>query len=334
MPSLELNGCSSSIICDESELEIYAQELIGMRTMSCYVPSESGKVFQVRVHNTIQSLAAFYVYMDGRLVAGRALHPGLSPFIIVGLIDTEHTIKPFQFSDLAFRDDDDNLDGGDVDLSKLGTIEIIVVRVESLGSVMEHVPTNVAQIGPVSELTKKTGWNCVSFGRSVPNFEILECYSPNFIDSMEAPWAKFCFRYQPKVLLQAKGIIPRTVSAESGISLPSPPPATGAKRVASAAGTDRQERQKTAGVGSGEEAGGSSHPEMQRAPAAVKAEPNEGTEANPASEDTAARIKALEAELVRLKRAHASSASCKVERPPSPIHLGTACGEVIDLTDD
>ncbi|THH18070.1 hypothetical protein EW146_g2876 [Bondarzewia mesenterica] len=273
--------------------------------------------------------------MDGRRAAVQLLHPGSSPLIILGLSDTEHTIKPFQFSDLAFRDDDDDtLDVGEVDLSKLGTIEIIVLRAESPGSILEYAPTTVAQIGPVSELTKKTGWNCVSFGKSVPNPNKFKYRLPKYTDSVWAPWAKFCFRYQPKVLLQAKGIIPRPVSAESGITPPSPPPATGAKRIASAAGTDRQKRQKTAGVASGKEAE-ASRPETQRAPVAIKAEPNEGTETNSVSNDTAACIKALEAALDCLKRAHAvSSASREVERSPSPINLGTACGEVIDLTDD
>ncbi|KAI0057468.1 hypothetical protein BV25DRAFT_1994945 [Artomyces pyxidatus] len=302
---------------DATEINHYQEEVVDETTITCYVPSEVGKQFDVRFRGIAVDMA-FVVFMDGRrmqsMLCPRSHNGQLS--VMKGYYPTLSTCRPFRFSQLELTDDDSAR--SDLDVAKLGVIEVAACRVQVLESMgYYNAAAATANVGPVSEKAKKMGGHSVSLGEDEKLETSLKAPSKViWIDQDSAPYAKFCFRYQPKDLLQAKGIIPRLYQLpdeQVQVAEGSSRPARGKKRAAS--------------------------PTNNQGATRVKHESNSATQA---------RMRALRAELeslesggvkregspIRLSVDDDDVIDLTLERSPSPIRVGESSGETIDLTDD
>ncbi|EPS95253.1 hypothetical protein FOMPIDRAFT_162455 [Fomitopsis schrenkii] len=82
-----------------------------------------------------------------------------------------------------------------------------------------HHPREVAEQAPVHERSKKAGSHCVKLGDG-KWCEPLDGATAGprkvYIDDVQHPYIRFIFRYQPRAMLQAHGIIPRDRPSEPG----------------------------------------------------------------------------------------------------------------------
>lgn len=177
------------------------------KVTSCFVPSETGKKFEVRWQDhEANRHCSVRVAVDGRKVNGKVNRPrGRGKRN--GIRTSISTLLPFQFSELVMSDDDDLMTAEAV-LQNIGSIVVSIVRIQP---VHEHDQIDGFQarglpdIGPVNERSKKAGSHCVSFGQPqpCPARQRLNVRSAN---PSEGPFATFIFHYRPYAVLQAKGI--------------------------------------------------------------------------------------------------------------------------------
>ncbi|KAI0061058.1 hypothetical protein BV25DRAFT_831039 [Artomyces pyxidatus] len=196
--------------------------------MSCYIPSQAGQEFDVRYRINDCDMS-YTVYMDGRRMQGISVRKDCSynygkQIAIKGVHPSPDSYMPFRFSQIELTDDESVVDTG-LDLDKLGTIEVLVHRIELFDPLSYWIPPKeVPVIGPVFEKSKKVGAHIVSLAHA-QNLEIpLRPSRHKWVDEEGSPFVKFLFRYQSKDVLQAKGIIPRdskqALVAEGSSGLP------------------------------------------------------------------------------------------------------------------
>ncbi|KAI0716743.1 hypothetical protein C8Q76DRAFT_416341 [Earliella scabrosa] len=173
------------------------------KTITCYIPSESGKQFSVqwKDHNGA----------SGHHTSMKRL--GLST-------DTPGTYRPFQFAALQTTDDDETLWSGGVS-EKLGTIELKVVHVRPQVRTAKFKPQAFTGVSSVHERSKKAGAHCVALGGPQRYPKRHDKVHTTPIDKRAGPFVTFVFRYRPAAILQAQGIMPAHDAAADGEAGPS-----------------------------------------------------------------------------------------------------------------
>ncbi|KAH8084348.1 hypothetical protein BXZ70DRAFT_1012032 [Cristinia sonorae] len=185
----------------------------------CYIPSEAGTNFVVHIRERSNRFHfSVKLFLDGQRAEGGICYPG-KKFNINGLPVSRELIRPFQFSPLTMLDDD-AAPLNHPNMEELGVITVKLTRVRVVGIPNQRPATysNFNEFGPIHERSKKAGTHCVSVG------EPKSCKPRDRVMVMplvsgEAPYAIFQFRYRPRDLLQAQGILtmprPRTVGSST-----------------------------------------------------------------------------------------------------------------------
>ncbi|KAI0732758.1 hypothetical protein C8Q72DRAFT_882111 [Fomitopsis betulina] len=205
----------TSVYCDGDMIDEYDFRIVDDETVSCYIPSEAGKNFAVKWRSDLRMPASAQCYMDGHYMGNSTVEPGRSG--ARNGIRTDACYKQyFQFASLATTDDDDAADPEDPSINSIGVIEVRVYRVrfshEPYRLDRHPRPRGVADRTAVHERSKKAGSHCVKLGDG-KWCEPLGGTDPGprrvYIDGIQHPYIRFIFRYQPRAMLQAHGIILR-----------------------------------------------------------------------------------------------------------------------------
>ncbi|KAI0254432.1 hypothetical protein BJV78DRAFT_1184302 [Lactifluus subvellereus] len=213
-----------------------------------------------------------------------------------GIYKTTSSILPFKFQELELVDPD--LENAPV-VAEMGTMELRAFRSRMLGST-EYIPSNQElHRGRISELSKKAGWHHVSTADEEPMNVPRNSIIADYLDPPNAPFVSIKIFYRPRELLRAQGIITGPNVSDQG---------------GQGSGINGKKRPR--------EDGSSATPGPSKRPT-VKEEEND---------TRAQRIRALQAELSSLKAEQPGSSIKRELRSPSPIVVGAAAGEVIDLT--
>ncbi|KAI9056383.1 hypothetical protein FKP32DRAFT_1607917 [Trametes sanguinea] len=329
---LELGGVTAHISCDGKELEAYEVTKEGDKTVTCWIASEEGKVrsflnmineqtFVVNWGEPSASLnISVYVYIDGRLTNDLA-HTKDRSGLVEGIDDSQDRLRRFRFSPLRLTGkvvridnnwdltlDDDTLAEARADHKELGSIRIVMHRVERYKRTKTQPRLlTISEIDVIHEKSKKAGVHRVSFGEAEEVERMTEAYYRP-IGHEEEPFAIFIFRYRPLALLQANGIAP----------LP-PRPSKGKKRA-----SDVNDERNGAGPSTNK---------RPREEPLVKPEPEDDDEDDDVDEVTFLREQMTMLQR-RLEEAEAArKARVVVKREVSPIRVPAASSpEVIDLT--
>ncbi|OBZ75809.1 hypothetical protein A0H81_04301 [Grifola frondosa] len=305
---LELHGYSVYISCDGKEIEQCDVREDDAKTVSCWIPSEAGKEFEIYFGTELKSTMMVDIAMDGRKMISLAYHEqrwGKSP----GCYITSTTFRPYIFSNITLTDDDGIAVPTAGDKQALGLIEVALRRTYGFtrqAFIQSKIPDN---IGPIHERSKKGGTHCVSLGDAKPAAAIVTCI-PSHVDT--EPFATFRFRYRPRELLQATGIIPLPVKPSS----PSGPSSSNKRP-------------------SNEDVPSASNPPNAQKRARTVSE--DGDTKPTINVDDDEEILTLEKQLrniqERLQRKKAKKNSSRpIKRETSPIRACFVPGEVIDLT--
>ncbi|TBU34227.1 hypothetical protein BD311DRAFT_747369 [Dichomitus squalens] len=206
---MHLNGYTVWISCDGKSLPEYKTERKGedRNTITCYIPSETGETFSIEWRDYVnQSHLRFVTKVDGRAVGGNRCRPG-GKGLRWGVRTSTTTRQPFQFAPLRTTDDEEHMYAL-ASHAALGEIEVSVIRIRAEYRSVPHTMGKFRPVEAVHERSKKAGVHCVSLGanRQVPLSRTQTSSTP--LNPREGPVAKFVFRYRPKALLQAQGIIP------------------------------------------------------------------------------------------------------------------------------
>ncbi|GBE80163.1 hypothetical protein BKA93DRAFT_116842 [Sparassis latifolia] len=202
---LEHRGFSVRLACEGQDLEEFSVNVDDERTISCYVPSEAGKTFSIVVKSNFDALVVFDCYADGEFARGSLLYPHTQGIVKGPYVD-KTTVKPFQFIPLTVTDDEMVANPRDPALRNLGTIEVRFSRVKEGKYYRPSKGTKLSNLQPVHERCKKAGTHRVSYGDGVKS-EKIRYNEPIWIDSRDQPYVTFRFRYRPRELLRAQGII-------------------------------------------------------------------------------------------------------------------------------
>ncbi|KAH9933774.1 uncharacterized protein B0H18DRAFT_981943 [Fomitopsis serialis] len=207
------------IHCDGDLVDEFDFRIVDDNTVSCYIPSEAGKSFAVRWQNDLYIAAAAECFMDGQRMGSSNVDPG-ERGARNGVRTNGDYKQYFQFAPLATTDDDDVADPDDPMINNLGVIEVRVYRIRYSHEVFRpnnrHRPQEFAERPPVHERSKKAGTHCVRLGEG-KWFEPTAHSGPRriYIDNRKHPYIRFIFRYQPRAMLQAQGIIPRDYGTDA-----------------------------------------------------------------------------------------------------------------------
>jgi len=200
---LEHRKVAARIICDGQDLEEFAMKVEDEKTTSCYISSDAGKTFSIVMKNESDSLVLGSCFVDGKDAGGLYIDPGEEETSIGYPVD-EETVQPYVFVPLVVTDDESVANPRDPVLRDLGTIEVRIHRVTK-GAPFQ-VPREELSVTVVHERSKKAGTHRVSFAEPVSTAR-APFITPNYIDPIDSPYALFRFRYRPRDLLKAQGII-------------------------------------------------------------------------------------------------------------------------------
>ncbi|TCD65216.1 hypothetical protein EIP91_002963 [Steccherinum ochraceum] len=167
--------------------EQYAIEDSRYTTNSCWIPSEAGQAFRINISNLSADDIEARCFIDGRLLT-RILVPSNVADYADGVHVTDSAVRPFVFSDVTVIDDENTLVAATYNPEKLGMIEVKC--------------TSTA-----SSYGKSTAGIADSF-REVAAVPSIFCADALMMDKPEQPRARFIYRYRPRSLLQAEGLIP------------------------------------------------------------------------------------------------------------------------------
>ncbi|KAI0828667.1 hypothetical protein BC628DRAFT_1417656 [Trametes gibbosa] len=210
------------------------------RTVTCSIPSESGKQFVVRWKDHIgEHHFNARIYVDGMRTRGKICQPGDRACRRGVRTTSADTYHAFQFADLqttgaplspsppphlpnlaAFSltflgsrislrtQDDDAALWNQTDLDALGTIELRIFHIRpDAGPSKPFRPHAFAGVGAVHERSKKAGVHCVTLGEAARSGRAGGTRSCKLLNPKEGPFVTFVFRYRPAALLQAEGIM-------------------------------------------------------------------------------------------------------------------------------
>ncbi|KAH8113116.1 hypothetical protein DFH11DRAFT_362606 [Phellopilus nigrolimitatus] len=203
------------------------------RVVNCWVASEAGKRFVVHY----KSLSLETEYKIDYLVDGLQLNSLVAkkenPASLCKGVSYEddvlgHVVRPFSFSTITLSGrqlcssmpyvysfalsglvDDDSLLEQPSNAAELGTISIRVFRVVTWPSIR---PSYVKKVdvysGPLHETSKKVCEHRVTLGDAIPQSAPSHSSWEHYDLQNPGPYMIFNFRYRPRSVLQAQGIIP------------------------------------------------------------------------------------------------------------------------------
>jgi len=285
-------------MCDGNELETFNVKQEGPSLMTAFVASEAGKQFRITFVNNLSDYdLSIDLRIDGEHIKKtylRARECGR----ILGIYKSPTSVLPFKFQELELVDPD--MEDAPV-VPEMGTIELRAFRTRAVRTV-EHQPTANYGLhgGRVSERSKKAGWHHVSTADEIPANGPAYSVIADYVDPPNEPCATFKVFYRPRDLLIAQGVIPRLDVAA---------------RTSEGPGVSDRKRTRD------DELPG---PSKRHTGHSVKREVSTAARAQ--------RIRDLQAELNSLITGHPSSSVKPELRSPSPIVVGNAAGEVVDLT--
>jgi len=294
---LRLPSLNFAIKCEENELRTYEVKKDGPGSITAFVASEAGKQFRIKCKNNLLDFSlSNHLYIDGKRVGKLHLSAG-EIGRMKGIYNSPTSILPFKFQEVTVVDPD--LENAPV-IPEMGTIELRAFRCRGMRRTRHQLGAkdfDGLHQGCVSERSKKAGWHHVSTADEVP-IRARNAINSDYVDPLDAPCAVFKVFYRPRELLMAQGVItgPDIGAGPSGIS-------------------ELNNRKRT-------REGGSPGPSKRRS---IKKEGRPVTE-------RAQRIQTLQAELDSLIAEQSRSSVKRELRSPSPIVVGQAAGEVIDLT--
>ncbi|KAG0708117.1 hypothetical protein DFH29DRAFT_520454 [Suillus ampliporus] len=320
-----LGDFSAGVFIDDKELpeyEVTPSATDSENRITCWIPSEKGKKFEVRGEILVPQSSGV---MSSISVDGVCSAPYLVSQNRVGTL--EHTCVSddyfsgdLMFADIEFTDNDSMLDDendiGEIVL-KIQTGKCVKTRkarkaqVAKLGKKAKNHTLRVPK-GKVHERRKEARIHRVAFGEEVPGEDED---SPFDIIPDSSPPTVFVFKYTRLDILQAKGVAP---------------PA--AKKLIEESDTKDDVKMED----------GPNKPPSEESDTKDDVKMEDGHN-KPPSEDVKPRIQQIEMKMMKLKRLHAQlvSSSLSEDRKPSFVKLergesrrqhGTI--EVIDLTED
>ncbi|KAJ3822348.1 hypothetical protein F5880DRAFT_1720190 [Lentinula raphanica] len=217
---LTFENFSAWIEVDGSELPLFDASVNG-REVSCWIPSEVGKAFIVKVRTgerrTPKSLG---LYMDGQSFGGKFMDTGAPrTCTFAGVRTSATTQQPFVFSNVELTDDDHYLNEAS---AGLGDIKLVLSHVTLGGWSSQATYAKCNTISKIHEKSKKATGHKVDLGdeQSIPHTSKLNATRHDVI-------VNFVFKYRPLDMLRANGIAP-----------PAPCTSTSTKRSKSAVKTE------------------------------------------------------------------------------------------------
>ncbi|KAH9833222.1 uncharacterized protein C8Q71DRAFT_194681 [Rhodofomes roseus] len=356
---MKLRGFEVYIKCDGRRLDEYAT---GKEdgVISCYVSSEAGKEFEIRGANLSSTGMSAGISVDGRAFPTRicfepCFKPGAS-----GMIPyyAGNGRRQLVFSEVRITDDE-NVASSLGELSQLGLIQVRISRAlisrKQPRKPLTDTGTVSTSLGPFHEKSKKGGLHCVELGATEALPERAG-YTSQYIDDLSSPYVTFNFRYRPRAILQAQGIIeldeaepprsdtsmdlPNTQSASTpGVDVESRVTLTRKRREERNPSDGPQKRPRTDKAVSSaiplldaSMAEGHLHAEEVK-PLVLKDEDDD----DEAAEFNILRtqMRSLQEQLDRMEKRRTQARRLNtVKREPSPVRVGAFNGGVIDLTDD
>ncbi|KDQ14882.1 hypothetical protein BOTBODRAFT_32243 [Botryobasidium botryosum FD-172 SS1] len=207
-------GFSAWITSDNQPLEEFRPEIEGAdeRTVACWIPSEVGRKFEVNwtdIHGGVAT--AGDVAIDGALKAKCIIHGYRvrATTSAEGVYVSQSQHKPFLFSPLQVTDDESTCVRVSPDL---GSISLTIWRVviTEINKPFDPYTVEANEHGPVYEQNKQGGNHVVGFGAPENSRAVTtKCAAaPYSTADAITPWVRFVFRYRPRDLLQANGIVP------------------------------------------------------------------------------------------------------------------------------
>jgi len=211
---LSHRGYGVSVVCDDNPLEEFNVKIESDNTVSCYIPSEQGKTFVIKLVDELSpensTLAhgflakSMHCFMDGNNVGALFIQPGAT-----GTCDGSPVgnfgVRPFIFSPIVTTDDDTLAAQNDSMHEKLGTIEVKLRRAIPGAAPSYAFSAQYKHDGPgvVHERSKKAGSHQVGFGAIQARPQNF--VQPNYFD--HDFHVTFRFFYRSRGILQAQGII-------------------------------------------------------------------------------------------------------------------------------
>ncbi|KAI0683383.1 hypothetical protein BC835DRAFT_1395385 [Cytidiella melzeri] len=299
---MKLKNIDCEIICDDAPLSEYAEKPEGEKGMSCYVASEVGKRFILKMEIGVSPIASKF-WIDGQCV-DECVHTKKC-CLVSGARVSATEMRPFIFSAIKLTDDD-SFHMKPAGVNDLGSLCLKVYRVTNVQQTNSHYlgRKHMLEDEAVHEKAKKAGGHRVVLGETEET-KICRLTTVSYIDPLDSPYVTFTWRYRSKDLLQAQGIVP----------LDMPQPSAAPKRPASTPPVDGPSKRRH------------------------KAKPTDEIDL---TQDSSSTIKAegkLDVKALRAKRDALDEQLRKAEaqdmkREASPIVLRGGGDEIIDLTGD
>ncbi|OBZ67486.1 hypothetical protein A0H81_12606 [Grifola frondosa] len=300
-------GYELRVICEGKALPEYDVQVEGdENTVACYIPSASGKKFEIEWQDHAGLChTAIRIRLDGQRLSGNRCKP-FGRGSKTGIRTSVNVRRPFIFSNLE-TSDDDNLATKCVS-KDLGVIEVRVTRIKPNVIHQKFSASQFLNVGTVHETSKKAGAHCVSLGEGVESINTEGRVKTDLLFKSEQFYVKFLFRYRPADLLQAQGIIPPE-RPTNGLEEPID---KGKKRAKSMTDQDRRLRRRTS-------------------PDAVIIidEDEDLNSLEVGAMFNSEQLKVIQQKIQMKRNGEDSSQSVKKERPVSPIRLKHADDDIL-----
>jgi len=190
-------------------------------TWTCWIPSEEGQRFVIHWRNFgKRATSGAYVYVDGEFADGKLLvksNPVQSTFVN-GKRTASATIARFYFQPIVLTDEENPfLLEDDRTVNNIGEIKVVIHMGRNAG-IVSYQHGVVRQAKAVNERTKKAGGHRVQYADEVDDADDT---GAKFRPDPAVTPLTFIFKYRPRDMLQAMGIIDRG-EAIGGVGLTSP----------------------------------------------------------------------------------------------------------------
>ncbi|TCD68328.1 hypothetical protein EIP91_010966 [Steccherinum ochraceum] len=204
---------SVHIVVDGKEVEEYGEEVLGDRSVSCYIPSVTDQSFCIKLSSNLAEEVSFATFLDGRHVHGHLCASSRTQ-TVQGINVDATTYRPLKFGRLDVTDDDDAFRDKSL-WNDIGCIELRIRRFDQNSKVLANISddTSIFKSRPVHERSKKAGTHRVAMGQEQVRAPVTSVIV-QYIDTLDAPFASFKFMYRPPAVLQAQGIMPLSSAAK------------------------------------------------------------------------------------------------------------------------
>ncbi|KAJ3478914.1 hypothetical protein NLI96_g9418 [Meripilus lineatus] len=207
---LHPRGFEIRVITGDGVLEEYGTTMKGEDSVHCHIASQANQSFRLELKNHTDLDVTFRCFADGIRIGGQPCNPQAT-VQLSKLAVSPSTSRQFAFADVEFSESSDAVAIGSTKLMSLGTIIIKVRRIEHTRGKKERTFEIPALLnGPIDEKSKKIGTHHVILGPEIPRKASRYHQIVKTLDSNSQPFAKFVFKYRPREILQAQGIIPVT----------------------------------------------------------------------------------------------------------------------------